>query len=452
MFAIVDIETTGGSAESSGITEVAIVLHSGTAVEGRYHTLVNPGVSIPRYITALTGITDKMVAYAPFFETVAEPIFNLLKDRIFVAHNVNFDYSFLKHHLQACGYMLNARKLCTVRYARKVIPDLPSYSLGRLTAAVGIAIQNRHRAAGDVSATSELFDLLLSRDKNQAILSDMLRGRNADQYLPMQVSRQKLESIPYGPGVYYFHDKGGKVIYVGKAVNLSYRVRSHFSNNAASQRKQDLLRMVADLSWQTCPTELMATVLESIEIKRLWPAFNRSQKRFEPQYGLYSYCDRAGLLHLTVEKRRKHLPALHTFGRVHEGFALARKVAALYQVNEDHLFATRGAATAVDAEQHNAAIHMVTEHIKNYLPSFAVLEQGTDEWGSNQSIAYLVHEGRFAAMGVVDCVPPTAEDLLQQLTPYPENDFIRSLLYNYASRYPQQVVHFSADGTAAHKL
>ncbi|HSR37682.1 MAG TPA: 3'-5' exonuclease, partial [Phnomibacter sp.] len=130
MFAIVDIETTGGSAGNSGITEIAIVLHNGREVEGKFATLINPQQKIPRYITALTGISDYMVADAPTFEQIADRIFNLLQHRVFVAHNVNFDYSFVLNHLVEAGFQWQARKLCTVRYARKVMPGHPSYHTG----------------------------------------------------------------------------------------------------------------------------------------------------------------------------------------------------------------------------------------------------------------------------------------------------------------------------------
>src|SRR6476620_118940 len=145
MYAIVDIETTGGYAANNGITEGAIVLHNGKEIEGRYQTLINPFQKIPNYITSLTGINQSMVADAPGFHELAVNIHRLLQDRIFVAHNVNFDYSFLKHHLQSAGLDLNSRKLCTVRLSRQVFPGLKSYSLGNLCRHFEIPIEGRHR-------------------------------------------------------------------------------------------------------------------------------------------------------------------------------------------------------------------------------------------------------------------------------------------------------------------
>ncbi len=131
-YAIVDIETTGGNARGSRITEIAIIIHNGTEIIERYETLVNPQKEIPIPIFALTGINNEMVKNAPLFDDISERVLELLSDRIFVAHNVNFDYSFVRHELEASGFKWTARKLCTVRAARKIKPGLASYSLGRL--------------------------------------------------------------------------------------------------------------------------------------------------------------------------------------------------------------------------------------------------------------------------------------------------------------------------------
>src|SRR6476620_6174063 len=166
MYAIVDIETTGGYAAANGITEISIQIFDGSNVVETFETLINPNQNIPRYIQAFTGITNEMVQDAPQFEDVAEKIFTLLQGNIFVAHNVNFDYSFVKNHLQFHGYTLNTKKLCTVRLSRQIFPGFPSYSLGNLCHSLGIDLENRHRAGGDAAATVTLFKLLLQNDTN----------------------------------------------------------------------------------------------------------------------------------------------------------------------------------------------------------------------------------------------------------------------------------------------
>ncbi|MDR0792366.1 MAG: 3'-5' exonuclease [Chitinophagaceae bacterium] len=175
-YAIVDIETTGGVPANSGITEIAIVLHNGLSVTGRYTTLINPQRAIPAFITSLTGINMPMVANSPTFEEVAPYIHALLKDRIFVAHNVSFDFSFVKHYLSKAGYELNVSKLCTVRMSRKTFPGFRSYSLGVLCKELNIPVHKRHRAMGDAEATTLLFEKILLSD-SQGHIAKMLKKK-----------------------------------------------------------------------------------------------------------------------------------------------------------------------------------------------------------------------------------------------------------------------------------
>ena len=163
-FAVVDIETTGGMPQSHGITEIAIVLHNGVEVTGKYVTLINPRQKIPPFIVNMTGISDDMVASAPLFEEVAPQIFNLLKDRIFVAHNVSFDYGFVHYLLNQHGYAWSAQKLCTIRLSKKVFPGLAKYGLGSLTRDLGIRIEGRHRAWGDAAATAQVLTMAIEKD------------------------------------------------------------------------------------------------------------------------------------------------------------------------------------------------------------------------------------------------------------------------------------------------
>ncbi|RYG36890.1 MAG: DNA polymerase III subunit epsilon, partial [Chitinophagaceae bacterium] len=272
MYAIVDIETTGGYAANNDITEIAIVVHDGERVIERFETLICPARPIPYHIQVLTGITPQMVENAPVFDEVAEKIYDLLKDNVFIAHNVNFDYSFVKHHLHLCGIELNVPKLCTVRLCRKVFPGLASYSLGKLCRHFAIGIENRHRAGGDAAATVTLFEHMLRHNGLEHVQQFLKKG-SKEQYLPQFLPKEEIEKLPYTPGVYYFHDQKGKIIYVGKARNIKYRVRSHFSHNGAGKQRQEFMRNIYSITYSTCATELMAFILESVEIKRLWPQY-----------------------------------------------------------------------------------------------------------------------------------------------------------------------------------
>ena len=202
-YAIVDIETTGGHASANGITEISVYVHDGNRVIKHFETLINPQQHIPRFITSLTGIDNDMVADAPAFDEIADVLFEILNDNIFIAHNVNFDYSFIKHQLKQSGYDLTAKKLCTVRLGRKVFPGLPSYSLGNLCRSLKINIENRHRAGGDAKATVKLFEYMLANGA-QAHIDLMLKRNSAEHWLPLNLEKDVIDKLPVKTGCVLF--------------------------------------------------------------------------------------------------------------------------------------------------------------------------------------------------------------------------------------------------------
>jgi DNA polymerase-3 subunit epsilon len=456
MYAIVDIETTGGYAANNAITEVAIVLHDGNREVKRYETLVQPGQPIPRYIQALTGITDEMVAEAPCFEEIAPVVHEWLKDSVFVAHNVNFDYSFLKHQLEACGLDLQSKKLCTIRLSRKMFPGISSYSLGNICQHLGIAISNRHRAGGDADATATLLERIIQAGGLEHIRV-MLKGKNKEQYLPINLPAEQIERLPQVPGVYYFHDQKGKVIYVGKAKNLRHRVTSHFSNNKPGRQKQEFMRNIWSVSCETTGTELMAFLLECIEIKRLWPVYNRSLKRFEPSYGLYVYEDRNGYLRLVLEKKKRQMVPVYTFSRLEDGRQLLLRLVreaelcpklCFIQTGEGpceglRLHTCHGACEQQEIpDSYNRRVEEAIALLQRDLPSFALLDNGRH--GEERS-CILIEQGRFYGMGYLpaDNSIYDTEMLKDYLTRYPENDHMRSLVYQYAEKWPAKKSYLS---------
>jgi DNA polymerase III subunit epsilon len=436
MFAIVDIETTGGHAYDNGITEIAIILHNGREVEGKFCTLINPGIPIPRYIVSLTGITDEMVREAPKFEDVASNIFNLLQNRIFVAHNVNFDYSFVKHHLSEAGYNLNVRKLCTVRLARKAFPGFPRYGLGHLCRSLEIEIDNRHRAFGDAAATAVVFEKIMQSGADH--VRSMLKGKKTEQYLPPNLSTMDILNLPPSPGVYYFHDDKNRIIYVGKATHLQRRVKSHFSNNDGSRRKQELLRRVHRISHKVCSSELAALILESNEIRRIWPEFNRSQKRYHHMYGLYQFEDQKGYHRLVIEKKLKQLTPVYTFNLLHEGQVLLRKLVEEFGLHERFCFPqTDGNITLPDDPPalYNSKVARALQRLNEQLPTFAVRDAIHDS-----PTYFLLVNGRYYGMSNaitgIDVLP--LETLKEKFTPEGDNDYIRGLLYQFVQKYPDR--------------
>ena len=299
MYAIVDIETTGGYAENHRITEIAIYHHDGLSITNTYHTLINPERNIPYYITGLTGITGEMVGVAPTFSAVAKDIHQLLEGKVFVAHNAHFDYSFLKKEFEQVGINWNSKKLCTVRLTRKIIPGLRSYSLGSIAQSLGIEIQNRHRADGDASATVKVFDQLLHRD-NEGHIAKALKRNSGETILPPNLSKDAFDKLPAKCGVYYFHDARGNVIYVGKAINIKKRIAGHFTGDAREWSRSKIRNEIHNISYELTGNELIALILESQEIRRLWPKYNQAQKWKVEEWGIFDYEDRNGYRRFSV--------------------------------------------------------------------------------------------------------------------------------------------------------
>jgi DNA polymerase-3 subunit epsilon len=456
MYAIVDIETTGGNAGSGSITEIAILISDGKSILDSYTTLVNPLQPIPLFIEKLTGINDEMVSKAPTFSEIAKEVHELLQDKIFVAHNVNFDYSFIAHQLNQQGYRFNARKLCTVRLSRKVFEDLPSYSLGNLCRSLDINVKNRHRAMGDAAATTELFHRIFEADRGLLIKS-MLKKGSGDEYLPIHLSSEDLEQMPDRPGIYYFHDAKGKIIYVGKAKRLRKRVISHFSNNDVSKRKQDLMRMVHKISFKETGNELMMSVMESIEIKRIWPLFNRSQKKFENRFGICSYVDQRGVLRLGVVKKKKHL-VLHTsFPYQLDGMRLLNKLAREHKlcpkmcflqletvecVGQEEDFCEGVCTNAEKVERYNKKVTKVIADLQTLNPTIAVFGEGRKP---NEKSCILIGKNDYLATGFVEehlIKKIKLDKLKKKLEPAASNEFIRSMVLNYAELNPEWSKNF----------
>lgn len=446
LYAVVDIETTGSYAAANGITEIAIVIHDGKNVLSFYETLVNPHVPIPYFIQRLTGITEDMVRNAPSFSEIAAQVNELLQDKVFVAHNVNFDYSFVKHHLQTCGFDLDTHKLCTVRLARKVIPGLNGYSLGKLTKQLGINHGNHHRAGGDALATADLLAIITERDTGHAI-AGMLKGRSSEQYIPPHLPVAEMEKLPSRAGVYYFYNAAGKAIYVGKALNIRKRVKSHFSNNKTSKQKQDFLRDTYHISYRECATELMAHILESTEIRKLWPQYNRSQRGYLARFGLFVYEDMQGFTRLTVEKIRRSVKPIYTFNTITEGHFMLRDMIDRFGLCtrlcniSSHPECNCGNDHEHAEPYNNKALDAIS-WIKNNLPTFALIDKGIDD---NEHSCILVKDGNICGMGYLSDKKTqikSLDTLTASIEPLQDNDYIRNLVLRHATEYPEKCVTF----------
>jgi len=444
MYAIVDIETTGGYAAASAITEISVFIHDGTRVVKHFETLINPQQNIPRYITALTGIDNDMVSDAPSFDDIADVLFDLLNENIFVAHNVNFDYSFVKHQLKHSGYELTAKKLCTVRLGRKIFPGLASYSLGNICRSLNINIENRHRAGGDAKATVKLFEYYLANN-GELHINEMLKKLSKDQWLPLHLDKAEIDKLPLKPGVYYFHNSKDKIVYVGKAINIRKRVSSHFTHNDPDRKRQNFLRNIHKVTYRECANELEALVLESTEIKRIWPLYNRSQKQPLQKYALYLFEDARGYMRLAIDKKKKNLPALYVFNLLHEGLVMLKKIVEEFELNEKLCFLDKTAFTKTDYEFleapaiYNGKVKRALEALNEQLPTFAVMDEGIK---AEENLCLLIERGSFWGMGYIPkkLKPTSPVELKDYLNPYADNDYIRNSIYSFAEANPHKKI------------
>ena len=299
MYAIVDIETTGFGGKGNKITEISIFLHDGKKVIKEFTSLVNPETPISYKVSGLTGITNNMVHQAPKFYEIAKEVIEYTQDCIFVAHSVNYDFNVIKSELQELGAEFKRKKLCTVRLSRKLIPGQQSYSLGSLCTNLGIRINGRHRARGDAEATVILFEKLLALDIN-GTFDAFLNNRSRHATLPPLLPKEVIDNLPDKTGVYYFKDSNGIIIYVGKANNIKSRVLSHIYDKSVKEVK--LCRETADITFELTGNELTALLLESDEIKKHFPKYNRAQKRNNYSYGISTYYDRKGVIHIVYDR------------------------------------------------------------------------------------------------------------------------------------------------------
>ncbi len=284
-YAIIDIETTGGLAKRDRITEIAIVVSDGKKIIDQYETLVNPGISIPYNITRITGITDDMVIDAPKFYEVAKKVVEMTEDTVFVAHNVQFDYSFIQMAFSNLGYSFSKRRLCTVKMSRKAFPGLKSYSLGNLIKHFKIEVKDRHRALEDAVATTKIFHMIL--EKKPAELNErQLISKSAElSKLPEGITLDYIKTLPTQCGVYYMSDENKEIVYIGKSINIQKRIKQHFSK--VDRKTGKMLQKVRSIHYELTGSELAALIKEAVEIKELKPEINKALRRSDYPYGVY---------------------------------------------------------------------------------------------------------------------------------------------------------------------
>jgi DNA polymerase III subunit epsilon len=410
MYAIVDIETTGGSSRIEKITEIAIIQHDGEKITGEFTTLVNPERNIPYFITSLTGITNEMVENAPRFFEVARTIIEFTEGRTLVAHNASFDYSFIRQEFKSLGYNFKRNVLDTVTLGRKLIPGHRSYSLGNICKDLNITITGRHRAAGDALATVKLFEILMVKDREAGGGASVLFRNTRLSKLNPNLDISKIDSIPDVPGIYYFYNEKGDIIYIGKSRNLQQRIRTHLSNNTTN-RAMEMRDLIADIDWEVTGSELIALLRESSEIKKNKPVYNRAQRRTGFQWGIFSFTDINGYINFyygqivgddsplsvfTSKERAKSM-----LSSLVERYELCQKLTGLYETMgpcfHSHVGVCRGACCGKELpDEYNDRARKAAEEFLFTRRNFFIVDKGRE---NDERSAIKVVNGKFSGFG-----------------------------------------------------
>jgi len=274
----VDLETTGATATHDRITEIGIIEVNRGRLISEWSTLVNPGMSIPPMIQALTGITNDMVALAPAFSDIQRDVLQRLDGKLFIAHNARFDYGFLKNEFRRCGVSFNAHVLCTVKLSRKLYPQHARHNLDTLLERHALDCEARHRALGDAKVLWQLAQKWTA-ERGPALVQSAVALLLKSQSVPAGLPDLAFDNIPEAPGVYFFYGDNDVVLYIGKSINMRARVMSHFSGDHRVNKDMRIAQQIKRIDWKQTAGELGALLLESRLVKQLAPVHNRQLRR-----------------------------------------------------------------------------------------------------------------------------------------------------------------------------
>ena len=410
-YAIIDIETTGGNPKSSKITEIAIYKSDGEKIIDQFESLVNPEMNIPDFIVKLTGINDNMVQQAPKFYELAKQIIEFTEDCIFVAHNVAFDYTVLRYEFKSLGFDYRRKHLCTVRASRYILPDLPSYSLGKLTKSLGIELIGRHRAGGDAFATAKLFQLLFQLDAKN--LATFLQEDVNPKIFHPNFDVNDLDEIPDKTGVYKFYNEVNQIIYIGKSKHIKKRINQHLRNTKTKKGLQ-LIKESARVEFELTGSELIALLLESSLIKEHKPIFNSRLKRNKFPFGLFDYEDEAGYIRLfTANTAKKNADPILSFTtkkeatdalfKIVEKYNLCQKLCDLYTSSSScfqyEIKQCNGACIKLEtSDSYNERCNQLIKDLSFEENNFYIVENGRQK---GEKSILLFENGTFKGYGYV---------------------------------------------------
>lgn len=385
-----------------------------------------------------------MLKNAPKFYEVAKRIVEITEDCIVVAHNSSFDYRILKTEFKRLGFPFKRKTLCTVELSQQLIPDMESYSLGKLARALGIPMSDRHRANGDAMATVKLFKMLLNKDLDKVIVKDAIKIEKKSNIAPNL--KDIIEELPSDTGVYYIYNANGDIIYIGKSNNIRKRIIQHFTGTNSKSKK--IQKLVSAVTFEKTGSELAALLKESAEIKTNKPFFNRALGRSIFTHALYSFKDKDGYINLYIDKaNRKEVP-ITTFSTRASGKHFMFKAVEDYKLCEKltDLSATKtscfkyGVKECLGAcineepvEAYNSRVHSFIEKYSYENKDMLIIDKGRD---IDEKSVFLIENGSFKGMGFFDLNHQINNRaiLSSLITPMENNRDTQHIIQNYMRR------------------
>ena len=446
-YAVIDIETTGGNFKRDRITEVGIVIMEDGEIIDTYESLVNPRISVPPFITRLTGIHDGMLIDAPEFHEIAKIIVEMTEGRIFVAHNVNFDYKFISMEFERLGYDYYCKTMCTARLSRQFFPEIPRHNLATLIKYFKIEVTDRHRALEDAKAAAIVLQKILTRNQeglSQKTDHQLVRSSN----VPRHMDELKIAQLPNSCGVYYMLDEKEEIVYIGKSKTIRSRIRSHFS--ARTEKAFKMRSMVHDVIFELTGNEMHAEIHESMEIRRHKPILNKAKRKTKFPYAVLPSTNNGfDILEIKVQSKLKKADegqVLQYFSSRQVANAFIKSTCYELDICSCLMFPNKttsclkypmgkcdGAALGhVDAEDHNAYFQEIFDG-QNTLFSEDALIIGKGRKKSEKSLV-LICAGQVSAFGFQDAEDEpiqTIEDAQTTLTGVMPLWELDSIAYKY---------------------
>jgi len=326
MFAVIDIESTGGGHKVEKIIDIAIYVHNGNRITQSFSSLVNPGIPIPPFVKKLTGITDQMVSTAPTFNEIAATIQHITQGSIVVAHNAQYDYGILRQEFKRVGFPFKRAKLCTIKAAQKLYPDRSSYGLDSLCEEFDINVSDRHRASGDAQATVALLEELIKSDEQEIINKLIYNPHLLENFAP-NVAFEEIYKVPEGTGVFYFHDKNGEILMLSRSNSIRDRILQYLIKEPINKDKKKLFKQVHSISYKLTGSELLSILLENHDINKFSPEYNKKLRvNTQQPSGILVKKSNEGYLQLKTGKVYPKYPNVGLFDKTNQANTKLRQL------------------------------------------------------------------------------------------------------------------------------